>query len=82
MVIVRGNIGNGIIGCGDGGGVLRFRWLVMAALIILMTVSLVAMIVGEDVGVVMVVVREKGMSFLAVLPFLLYILGHSISHRV
>ena len=54
----------------------------MATLIISMAVSSVAMIVGEDVGVVMVVVREKGMSFLAVLPFLLYILGHSISHRV
>jgi len=25
MVRVRGNVGRGIVGCGDGGGVLRFR---------------------------------------------------------
>ena len=48
-------MGGGIVSCGDGGGVLRFRWLVMAASMILTAVSLVAVIVGEDVGVVMVV---------------------------
>jgi len=49
MARVSGNVGRGIVGCRDGGGVLRFRWLVIAALIILTAVSSMAVIVGEGV---------------------------------
>jgi len=49
MVRVSGNVGSGIVGCGDGGGVWRFRWLPKAALMISTAVSLTAVIVGEGV---------------------------------
>ncbi len=49
MTRVSGNVGRGIVGCGDGGGILRFRWLVMAALMISTAVSSTAVIVGEGV---------------------------------
>jgi len=44
MAIVRGNVGKGIVGCGDGGGVRRLRWFVMASSMIS-----IAVIVGEGV---------------------------------
>src|SRR6266702_5986041 len=61
MAIVRGNIGRGIVGCGDGGGVWMFRWFVMAASIISTAVS--SVIVGGEVGVDMVVMGDEGMRF-------------------
>ncbi len=58
--MVRGKVGRGIIGCGDGGSVLRLRWFVMATSIILMVVSSTLVMVGEEVGVVMVVMGRGG----------------------
>jgi len=62
--MVRGKVGSGIVGCGEGGGVQRFKWLVIAALMILMAVSSTVVIVGEAVRVVMIVVSEEGMFVL------------------
>ena len=61
ITMVRGKVGNGIVGCGDRGGVLKLRWFVMAALMILTAVSSVSVMVGEEMGVVMVVIRMGGM---------------------
>ncbi len=52
IAMVRGNVGSGIIGCGDGGGVVIVRWLVITSSMISTAVT-----VGE-VGVVMVVMKE------------------------
>ena len=82
MAIVSGNVGRGIVGCGDGGGVWRFRWFVMAASMISTVVSSSAVIVGEEIGVDMVVVVEGWMFFFVVAIRPLYILGCSFSHRV
>ncbi len=82
MVMVRGNVGSGKVSWGDGGGVQRFKWLVMAASMILTAVSSTAVIVGEGMGVVMVVMVKRKMSFLIILVLLLYVLGHSIGHRM
>ncbi len=82
IAMVSGNVGSGIVGCGDGGGVLRFRWLVIAVSIISTAVSSMAVIVGEDTGVVMVVVEERDILFVLFLPFFLYVFGCSISHRM
>ncbi len=49
IAMVRGNVGSGIVGCGDGGGVRRLRWFVMASSMISMAVSSTAAIVGEGV---------------------------------
>jgi len=49
MTRVSGNVGSGIVGCGDGGGVLRFRWLLRAASMILTAVSSTVVMVGEGV---------------------------------
>jgi len=49
MARVSGKVGSGIVGCGDGGGVRRFKWLLMAILMISMAVSSTAVIVGEGV---------------------------------
>src|SRR6266702_5575456 len=57
---VRGKVGK--VGCGDGGGVLRLRWLVMAASMISTAVSSVSVIVGVVMGEVMVVVRRGEVS--------------------
>ena len=46
---VSGNVGRGIVGCGDGGGVLMFRWLVIAVSMISTAVSSTAVMVGEGV---------------------------------
>src|SRR6266702_8338907 len=59
---VRGYVGNGMVGCGDGGGVLKLRWLVMAASMISTAVSLVSVMVGVVMGEVMVVVRRGEVS--------------------
>src|SRR6266571_7068444 len=59
---VRGNVGRGIVGCGDSGGVSRFRWWVMASSMISTAVSSVSVMVGVVMGVVMVVEEGKGMS--------------------
>jgi len=64
MAMVRGNIGSGIVSCGEGGEVLRLGWLVMAASMILTAVSSLLVMVGEEVGVVMVVVGNGKMLFL------------------
>src|SRR6266702_5369694 len=58
--IVRGNVGSGSVGCGDGGGVLRLRWLAMAVSMISTVVSSASVIVGVVMGVVMVVREERG----------------------
>jgi len=47
IAMVRGKVGRGIVGCGDGGGVLMFKCLVRAASMISMVVILTAVIVGE-----------------------------------
>src|SRR6266702_4359090 len=60
IAMVSGNVGRGIVGCGDGGGVLRFKWLLRASSITSTAVSSTAVIVGDRVGVVMVVVGEDG----------------------
>src|SRR6266702_8319775 len=49
MAMVRGKVGKGIVGCGDGGGVRNVRWLVMASSMISTAVSSIAVIVGEGV---------------------------------
>ncbi len=49
MMRVSGNVGSGIVGCGDGGGVRRFKWLTRAVSMILTAVSLMVVIVGEGV---------------------------------
>jgi len=64
MAMVRGKVGNSIVGCGEGGGVQRFKWLVMAALMILMAVSSVAVMEGEAEGVDMIVVDEGDVHLL------------------
>jgi len=52
---------------GDGGGVQRLRWLVMASSMISMAVSSMAMIEGEEVEGVIVargedIARDKGVG--------------------
>jgi len=59
---VRGNVGNGIVNWGDDGGVTRFNWLAMAVSMISTTVSSVSVIVGEVMGVV-IVVDGRGVMF-------------------
>ena len=54
----------------------------MATSIISTVVSSTSVMVEEDVGVVMVVVREGKMSFLVVLVLPLYVFGCSIGHRM
>ena len=54
---VRGNVGNGMVGCGDGGGVFRFSWLAMTVSMILTAVSSVSVM-----GVV-IVVNGRGVMF-------------------
>ncbi len=49
IAMVRGNVGKGIVGCGDGGGVRKVRWFVMASSMISTAVSSIAVIVGEGV---------------------------------
>jgi len=49
MAIVSGNVGSGIVGCGDRGGVRRLRWFVMASSIISIAVSSTTMVTGEGV---------------------------------
>jgi len=72
IAIVSGKVGRGIVGCGDGGGVCRFRWLVRASSMISMAVSSVISVRGDEVGVVIVVVGKRRMSFLCCLrhPFI------------
>ncbi len=67
MAMVRGDIGSGIVGCGDGGGVWRLRWLTRASSMISTAVSSTALIVGEEVEGVIVargedIVRDEGVG--------------------
>ncbi len=82
MVIVRGKVGKGIIGCRDGGGILRLRWFVMAASMILTAVSSTLVMVGVEVGVVMIVSGKGRCQFFVNKVVFLYVFGHSIGHRV
>ena len=63
MAIVRGNVGSGSVGCGDGGGVVRFKWLAMAVSMISTAVSSASVITGVVMGVVMVVRERRGCWF-------------------
>src|SRR6266702_4203625 len=51
IAIVRGNVGSGSVGCGDGGGVVRFKWLAMAVSMISTAVSSASVITGVVMGV-------------------------------
>ncbi len=59
MAIMRGNVGSGMVGCGDRGSVRKFRWFMMATSMISTAMSSTAVMVGEGVEVV-TVVREEG----------------------
>src|SRR6266702_1424172 len=61
VAIVRGNVGSGSVGCGDGGGVVRFKWLTIAASMISTAVSSASVITGVVMGVVMIVREEERM---------------------
>src|SRR6266571_2312607 len=80
--MVRGNVGSGSVGCGDGGGVVRFKWLVMAVSMISTAVSSASVIIGVVMGVVMVVREERGCWFLVGVVVLLYVFRRSIGHRM
>src|SRR6266702_1898019 len=80
-VRVSRNVGKGTVGCGDGGGVLRFKWLVIAASIISTAVSSASVMVGVVVGVVMLVVGRGRCRFFAEVVVFLYIFWCSIGHR-
>ncbi len=70
IAMVRGNVGSGRVGCGDGGGVRRLRWVVIASSMISTVVSSVAVITGEGViaesGEDMVEWGKRGWGFLFV----------------
>src|SRR6266702_21411 len=59
IAIVRGNVGSGSVGCGDGGGVVRFKWLAIAVSMISTAVSSASVMIGVEMGVV-IIVREEG----------------------
>src|SRR6266702_8865675 len=80
--MVRGNVGSGSVGCGDGGGVSRLRWLAIAVSMISTAVSSVSVIVGVVMGVVMVVRERRGCWFMVGVVALLYIFRRSVGHRV
>src|SRR6266702_1431007 len=80
--IVRGNVGSGSVGCGDGGGVLRLRWSAMATSMISTAVSSASVMVGVVMGVVMVVGERRGCWFAVGVVVLLYIFRRSVGHRM
>src|SRR6266702_6608793 len=77
MISVRGKVGNGMVGCGEGGGVVRVRVpRSMASSMICTVVRL------GDVGVNMVVVKKRVMGYFGDLSLPLYIFWCSFSHRM
>src|SRR6266702_1007059 len=80
--IVRGKVGSGSVGCGDGGGVSRLRWLARAGSMISTAVSSASVMIGVVIGVVMVVREERGCWFTVGVVVLLYIFRRSIGHRM